>query len=527
MAKINKTNKGKQQQKQRQRPAQFAEFQQQAKSIHALVSEVAGRRRDPFEYNYMGVLKSTDPLVREKGAHAQDLYDDLMRDGKVFSCIEKRVTTLISKPWQINPIEESELGKTHAKIITQMLKGCRFDQATRGLMDATMIGMSASEIMWDVKDSLITPAKIIKRAARRFRFVEGASHGNTYGNTELRLLTRKNMLQGEPLPDQKFIVHRHGLFDDNPYGQGLGLQLYWPVFFKRCSVVAWNKLNDRFGTPTPWGKYHSQATPEQKQTLLDALAALSSDGVVITPDNATIELLEAAMSGNVISHEALCRYMDNWIASVIIGENSQESSGGALAASSKERRDILLDIAQSDADLLSDTLNETLIKWICDFNGFLPCQISRSIQEEDQKYTADTFKVVYDMGFKPSLEMVREKFGQGWEERDMTQQTQALGYGGFYGAPSFAEQQKPTAQSQDPIDLIDKNVADMSNDEIDQLMQSIIEPVLDSLDKAASFDDMFAAVQQALPKMDTNKLASAISNRLFGAQVLGQELKKE
>jgi hypothetical protein len=45
------------------------------------------------------------------------------------------------------------------------------------------------------------------------------------------------------------------------------------VFFKRKGIVSWNKLNDRFGAPTPWGKHPRNAGPKEKATLFAALKA--------------------------------------------------------------------------------------------------------------------------------------------------------------------------------------------------------------------------------------------------------------
>lgn len=45
---------------------------------------------------------------------------------------------------------------------------------------------------------------------------------------ELRMLTRDDMLRGVPVPPRKFIVHAVGADDNDPYGAGLGRQLYWP-----------------------------------------------------------------------------------------------------------------------------------------------------------------------------------------------------------------------------------------------------------------------------------------------------------
>jgi hypothetical protein len=57
----------------------------------------------------------------------------------------------------------------------------------------------------------------------------------------------------------------------------------------------------------------------------------------MTPEGMTIDLLESKLSGSVSSQEALCNYMDDWIAEVILGQEPKSSGGGALAAASAER----------------------------------------------------------------------------------------------------------------------------------------------------------------------------------------------
>ena len=68
-----------------------------------LDSEFANRLRDPFETNYMGVLRTNDPLLLERGNGSVELYRDLKRDGKVFDGLQKRQLALIGKPWQVEP----------------------------------------------------------------------------------------------------------------------------------------------------------------------------------------------------------------------------------------------------------------------------------------------------------------------------------------------------------------------------------------------------------------------------------------
>ena len=380
-----------------------------------LDTEVANRLRDPFETSYMGVLRTNDPLLLERGnggTQSLDLYRDLQRDGKVASGLQKRKLALIGRPWQVDPIDTGEAGQRDAEVVMAMLKSVMFDKLCGELLDALLIGFVPAEIVWTYRNDLITPDRILIRSPRRFVYVQTDPNAPP----ELRLLTAQNMLTGEELDPKKFIIHRVNPRDDNPYGMGLGLQLYWPVFFKRKSILSWNKLNDRFGSPTPWGKYPKSAGPKEKGTLFDALRAMSNDGVITTPEGMSIELLESKLTGSISTQKDLCAYMDGWISEVILSQEPTQKTG-ATGAASNEREDVRLDLVQADADLLSDTLNSTLIKWFCEFNGLAPCQVSRVIKKpEDLKAASETDVNVASMGFKPTLEAIRAKYGEGWDD---------------------------------------------------------------------------------------------------------------
>lgn len=380
-----------------------------------LDTEVANRLRDPFEVNYMGVLRTNDPLLLERGdgSRAFELYRDLKRDGKVFSGLQKRKLAVIGKPWQVEAVEKGAAGEKDVLIVTEMLKLINFDTLCGELLDALLLGFVPTEIVWTVRDNLVAASRVIKRAQRRFVYVQDDENAAP----ALHLLTKSNMLTGEAVPDRKFMVHRVNPEDDNPYGTGLGLQLYWPVFFKRKGILSWNKLNDRFGSPTPWGKYPKGAGPKEKATLFDALKAMSNDGVIMTPEGMGLELLESKLTGSITTQQSLCEYMDDWIMEVILGQSPRGKGGGALAAASNEREDVRVELSQADSDLLSETINSTLLKWFCEYNGLTPCRVYRVIKkDEDLKAASETDSNVAGMGFKMTLEGVRAKYGEHWEE---------------------------------------------------------------------------------------------------------------
>lgn len=457
----------------------------------ALETEAASRLLDLSETLYMGMLRTQDPLLLERGNGGIAIYRDLKRDGKVFSAMQKRVLALISKPWQVEPVDGTSL--RDAEILTKILKGMPFDKLCKDLMEAILVGQSICEVVWTIQDGKVVPKRLPQRRPDRFVYVQN----DPDQEPALHLITRDHMTRGVPLPPRKFIVHRVNPEDDNPYGTGLGLQLFWPVYFKRAAVVSWNKLNDRVGTPTPWGRYPRNAGPKEKDTLFAALKAFSRDGVIMTPEGTLIELLESAINGNVTMQQALCEYMDDWIDNVILGTEPRSKSGGALAAASKERQDVRLDLVQADSDLLSETLNNSLIKWQCELNGLAPCHVHRVIkEEEDLKVLAETDKIVSEMGFELSLDQVRAKYGEGWEKAKNPDSR-----AGEQAADDTAQFAEPAGR-----DVIDAAVDDALSD-----WQEVIKPLADPI---------LAAVAQANTDDETaEQLLERITALLTGENV--------
>ncbi|QPF76643.1 DUF935 family protein [Roseateles sp. DAIF2] len=458
----------------------------------------------------MGVIQPNDPLLIERGA-GPEIYRDLKRDGKVFDGLQKRQLALIGKPWQVEPRVKSAKGTKDAETVTAILKGCNFDRLCSELLEALIAGFVASEIVWTVRDGLVVPERVVKRAQRRFKFVQVDENSAP----QLHMLTRENMLKGIPVPERKFIVHRVNPEDDNPYGTGLGLQLYWPVFFKRKAVVSWNKLNDRVGGPTLHGEYPRNATRKEKDTLADALRAFSSDGFVTTPEGMKITILESKLSGNVTLQQALCEYMDDSIGAVLTGQEPRSGGGGALAAASKERADVREDLTQADSDLLSETLNASMMAWICELNGLEPCHVWRQVKrDEDRRTMAETDKTVSDMGFELSIDAVRTRYGDGWEKKAAVKPAPSS----QPGSPNFAEAGDKPADP-DAIDaLVDEELSQW-----EPMLTPMVDPLQAAIDEAVARGDTAAELLTRLPdvlaQMDDVALVKALTRAAFTARL--------
>jgi phage gp29-like protein len=501
-----------------------------------LTSESAPRRIDPWARDYLGIIRPNDPLLEKRG-ETIDAYLTLIEDDKVFSCLQKRIGALVARPWAVEPVHEGDTKSAEA--MEALLRRIPFDRLCRDLLQALLIGYTVVEIVWQVADGLVLPKALPVRRARRFIYkdVEG-------GAPELRLITETNMVEGVPLPDRKFIVHRVNPRDDNPYGMGLGLQLFWPVFFKKKGIIAWAKFCDRFGTPTLWGRYPNNAEARDKRTLGDALQAFSNDGYVMTPEGAAIELLEAHGAGNITTQAELIRCMDDAIAAIILGQDAKSESGGALAAASKERSAVRLDLVQADSDLLSETLNGSLIAWLCEFNGIGAVNVFRQVkEEEDLKASAETDAIIAGMGFALSEDAIRTKYGEGWTKATPPPSEQggqsllpsprggrvAEGRERGVAAKQNATPENATPAFADPPPLadpaqtaLDAAVADIPDAEMDAAMEDILSPFLAAIHEASDFEDALARAAAALPTIPAERLADLLNNAMFDAELYGR-----
>lgn len=474
-----------------------------------LTQEIATVAKDTTYPAFGGIMRPTDDVLALKGgSKGLAIYDDLERDPWVYACLHKRKMAVIGRPWIVEPASESRLDKKAADMVRAHLNALAFDAACYHLLDAVLKGRSAGEIMWVVDGAELRPGEIRPRDGRRFGFDDQAA---------LRLLTVASPLYGEPVPDKKFIVHRFGAKDGNPHGLGIGQKLWWPVYFKRQGLSFWLQFLDKFGAPTAIGKYQPGVDIVQ---LEDALRRIAHDAGVALPDGVVVDLLEAKRGGNA-THEHLVRYMDEQIAAAILGEGGGKGSGGELASAAILRNEMRLELVQADADLLTDTLAASLIAWDVELNmpGAKPPRVRREVkEEEDLKARVDRDKVLFDMGFKPTLDYVRETYGGQWE---MAARNNKLEPPAHAPAAEFAESQAGDASSQQVIDSALDGL--MAGGDLQGQTIALVRAAVERLEAAADYEEALESLAAIFPALDDNALTTALARAMFVCEVFGRD----
>lgn len=378
-----------------------------------VMNEVATVEKDiDLFYGWQGRMENPDQLLREEsGGRGVRIYEELIRDWQVFSMLQTRALSLQGFEWQVEPATEKRADVKVADFVESVFKECNFDRLCRQLMQAVITGYKPVEVMWEVSEDDIWIKEFRGRRPSRFVFDD---------QDNLRLLTRANMWDGEPVPDRKFITWSYGGHDHNPYGLGLGHQLYWPVWFKKNGIRFWMIFVEQFGAPTPVGKYPPGATEKEKSTLLEAVTVIRQQTGVTIPETMLIELLEAKRTGDG-SYEAACNYFDDCISKIILGQTltSDQGERGSQALGNVHER-VMQSIVNADADDQCECINRSVVRWLVDYNfpmqgrtGY-PKVWRRTEPEQNLKELAERDKILLvDMGLRSRVpeSYIEETYG--------------------------------------------------------------------------------------------------------------------
>lgn len=346
---------------------------------------IANARNDITIPFYSGALQhADDTLIQRGGGKGLKIYDEIERDTHAFSMLQKRKKTLLRRDWTVEAASDRPIDIEAADFVRQTLKTMPFDRICEDLLDATLKGFAITEIVWKRSGNQIVPGKLVSHDQRRFVFGE---------DWQPRLLTLANMQMGEALPERKFIVHRHGVKGNNPYGLGLGTRLFWPVLFKREGVAFWLHFLDKYAEPTVVGSTPYGTINEEQRKLLNTLSSIRSSSAVTVPIGTDVKFLEAARAGSV-TYQDFLTYWDKQISICVNGETLTTDVGSAGSrAASETHADILESLVDSDGDLLASTLKEQFLSWLVEYNfpGAVTPDIWRE-RPENRKAAAEARK---------------------------------------------------------------------------------------------------------------------------------------
>ncbi len=478
---------------------------------------------------YVDALPYLPPTDRILGiAGGWKGYEELLRDDQVQATFSQRRLAVVRKPWVVEPASPSRIDKRAALLIEDTLKKIPWDSITDQMLYARFFGFAVAEIIWAADASGVRIDDIRVRDRARFAFAPDGS---------LRMFTMSAPM-GEALPDRKFWVAQVGAtHHDEPYGRGLGNALYWPIWFKRNGAKFWSVYLEKFGAPTPIGKFPKGTEKEQRDKLLQALSAIQTDAAVVIPDDMVVQLLEATRGGNA-GYENWMAYWDHAIAKIVLGQTMTTENGGSLAQA-QVHMEVREDFVVSDADIISASATETWVKWLVEYNlpGAGIPSVSRETEvQEDLKTRADRDKALREQGYRLKPDAVKRIYGDDYEfiGDAASAPTGSAGVppaSGTAGVPPAAPATIEAAERDDtPFPdqaALDAAVESITAETLDAQGCALLAPIMDALKNADENPEAFLGwLADQFPNTDPGTLEDMLTRLIFISDLWGRLSEK-
>ncbi|WP_027670078.1 DUF935 domain-containing protein [Rheinheimera baltica] len=450
----------------------------------------------------LSIQPVNDSVLTLRGGGDFKIYSEILRDDQVATSFNQRRLAVVGKNWQVEAGGTSRKDKAAADYLREQLQNIGWDNVTDKMLYGVFYGFGVAEAMYVRDGQHIALADVKVRNRRRFGYD---------GLNRLRMRTPAQPM-GELLPARKFWNFSCGADnDDDAYGLGLGHWLYWPAFFKRNGLKYWLLFLEKFGQPTAVGKYNANNTdPAQKQKLLQALQAIATDSGITVPEGMIIELLEAKRSGTG-DYATFYDKMDAAISKVVLGQTASTQGTPGRLGNDELQSDVRLDIIKADADLVCESFNRSIVRWLVDWNfpGAMPPRVYRKVEpDEDTAKRAERDSKVFGMGYKPSLQYVQENYGDGWEEKPQTPPPAKTS-----ATPQFAAADMPAPQQM--LEQTRTTLAPATNAWINQ--------VRELANSASDMEDLRDKLLTAYPDMSLEQYADALANATVAANLAGRD----
>jgi len=316
-----------------------------------LVSEVASPFSQHFS-QFLSFMPNPDEILRERG-ETIGVYKRMLLDPRIWSLLELRKAKVLSRYWYLES-EDKKIEETLWNILAP-----RLYHLIKSMLSALEFGFSVIEVVWKLEKGMYIPERFILRDPERFSFDYA---GNLY------------VMQGgeRKLLDMpyKFIVHRKGGSTENPYGQSILKQCYWPWIFKQAGWRFWMITAEKFGVPTVLALFETEdeaKAQERAQYLASALASIQSDAALALANVKEVKALEA--KGGMDEFAVLIRECDNQMSYAITGQSlaTAEAQYGTRAQA-EVHEEIFEEYINEDLVEIAQTLNETLMRWLVELN---------------------------------------------------------------------------------------------------------------------------------------------------------------
>ncbi|MEC5207400.1 phage gp29-like protein [Vogesella perlucida] len=477
-------------------PTEFVQFGEPRKSL----SEQIATRERSIDFHTLGMyLPNPDSVLKALGKDIK-VYRELRADAHVGGCVRRRKAAVKALEWGV---DRDKAKSRVAKSVESIFADLDLSRIITEMLDAVLYGYQPMEVMWGKVGGYLVPIDIVGKPADWFVYDQ---------DNQLRFRSRNNRIQGEELPPRKFLVPRQDASYDNPYGFADLSMVFWPTTFKKGGLKFWVQFTEKYGAPWIIGKHPRSATPAETDQLLDNLEAMVQDAVAVIPDDASVDIKEAAgKTGSAEVYERLLTFCRSEVSIALLGQN-QTTEANSNRASAQAGLEVTRDIRDGDKAIVEEAMN-TLIRWVCELNwgdGARPAFSLWEQEEVDQVLAERDEKLV-----RAGAQLTPAYFKRAYnlQDGDLVEASEP-----DVPAAEFAESEEEAPDQ----DALDAALDALSADTLNADAQAMLAPLLKRIADGAQPDELLGALAELYPEMDASGLQERLARALFVAKLWGR-----
>ncbi|MBP5857283.1 DUF935 domain-containing protein [Marivibrio halodurans] len=401
----------------------------------------------------------------------------------------------------------------------------------KDILDAVGKGFSVNELIWDMSERDWRPVAMEWVDPRWIVF-------DTPDRRTPRLLGEHG--QGEDLQPFKFVYHMSKCKSGLPIRGGLARAAAWTYLFKNFDMKGWVEFAEIYGQPLRVGKFGSNASEEDKRTLLRAVANIGRDAAAIIPDSMLLEFIEAkgGTKGAEV-YERLAAFLDQQVSKAVLGQTATTDAIAGGHAVGKEHNDVRGDIERADANELEATIGRQIIRPLIDLNRgpqkrYPSIKIGND-EDVDVDVLSKALQRLVPMGLKVGQNQVRGMMG--FKEPTagddlLTAPASATGYPGATAGDDPDDEVAPprgrparNVIARNAVEATAADLAERLTGLVDQAagepMDRMIEQLRREVEEADSLDSLAVSLLALYPEMDPSGVGAALERGLTAAYLAG------
>lgn len=328
-----------------------------------------------------------------------------------------------------------------------------------------------------------------------------------------------------PLRQFRFIFHTARLKSGLPIRSGLARLAAWAYVFKNYTLKDWAIFMEAYGHPIRIGKHGTNATAEDKATLLRAVRRIGVDMAAIMPKSMDVEIVNGNVTGADKMFEGSARYWDEQVSKAVLGQVSTTDAIAGGHAVGKVHNLVREDIRDADAQQLASTLERDLgcPLTLLNFAGATPPRIRFEPPEEhDPRMVMLAIKTFGPMGMEISEKQVRDIFGlhepQPGEKLLTFAKPTSSTPNDDLGAPPVTASALYTAQG--AITGLADTLVDSG--QAQSQMDVILGGLMEAVEQAGSLEDIRDILAEAADAAPDETLRDLLARLGFNARLAGE-----